>query len=58
MTSMFEDIWLVNFTKNHRQYNNQAELKVAIPQAKGKSLFDNLPRRTLALCDAKAKHKN
>jgi DDE superfamily endonuclease len=64
--NIIENIWGIlarEVYKNGRQYNNKDELTDAIvaawqniPQAKIKSLYDSLPRRILALYDAKGKH--
>lgn len=64
--NIIENVWSIlarEVYKNSRQFNNKTELKEAIetawqniPQAKIQPLYDSLPRRIIALHDAKGKH--
>lgn len=64
--NIIENVWSIlarEVYKDGRQFNNKTELKEAIelawpniPQAKIQSLYDSLPRRILALHDAKGKY--
>ena len=64
--NIIENMWGIlarEVYKNGRQYDNKDELKMAIeaawqniPQATIRSLYDSLPRRIIALHDAKGKH--
>lgn len=64
--NIIENVWSMlarEVYKNGRQFNNKAEVKEAIelawqnlPQAKIQSLYDSLPRRIIALHDAKGKY--
>lgn len=63
--NIIENVWSIlarEVYKEGRQFNNKDELKKAItaawqniPQAKIESLYDSLPRRIIALHDAKGK---
>lgn len=64
--NIIENIWSILAQKvyeNGRHFNNKVELKEAIvmawqsiSQGQIRSLYDSLPRRIIALHDAKGKH--